>query len=643
MKAISKKLTALLLSCVMAFSLLSMAAFAADSEETMVYVTMNVPYGDFYESEGVDQYYDTISTATTSKYTGTTGLAKGTYNTTDEDGNGVILGVTVPVAMTQETYDILSSLNSGLTEHDDYYFVDYEGTPTAYKTLTYADGSYTFSATVAEEQDSTGLSVDNLTTSGGYGDYQIDLVGVLTQGTDSEGNTLAGAVIGDTSDITIYGIVFTDAEGSTYGMAMLENTWVGTRITNVEVAWSVAEGQLLRKGHNSASADYYNWFDLNGATLTNVELITSNGIYNIACNVELPEYYSGEETLSAQIVTSTQMKISVPSALEDVEVSVTYKSGRTTAYVADCEEIVDGYVTLTGLPTTSTSYTVTVTSSNYAPMTATLTYGTPTSGYVTMLQASKLAYLAQVAEEALAADSSLANVAEHLAEVQEMLDNIGTDAMATSDEANTLLGELEEHLEADAGISVDYCAFEDVSDSAYYYDAVTWAGLEEISVGTSSITSTFSPATGCTRAQIITLLWRAAGEPEATTITESKFTDVDSNAYYYSAVLWAEETGVTLGTSETTFSPSDVCTRAQIVTMLYRYAGEPAAETDSSNFEDVNSSAFYYDAMQWAVENYITYGTSATTFTPSRTCQRAEAITFLYRFLSGEWEAAYMD
>ncbi len=604
-----------------------------DVAEEIVYATMNVPYGDFYGSESVGQYFDTISTATTSKYTGTTGLAKGTYNTTDEDGNGVILGVTLPVAMTQETYAALLVQNAGLTEHDDYYFVAYEGVPAAYKVLTYADGSYSFSATVAEEQDSSELSVGGLTTSGGYGDYQIDLEGVLTEGS---------VTIGDTSGITIYGIVFTDADGNTYGMGMLENTWLGTRITNVEVAWSVAEGQLLRKGHNSASADYYNWFDLNGATLTNVELITSNGIYNIACNVELPEYYGGEETLSAQIVTSTQLKISVPSALEDVEVSVTYKSGRNTVYVADCEEIVDGYVTLTDLPTASTSYTVTVTSSNYAPMTASVTYGVPTSGYVTMLQASKLAYLAQVAEEALAADSSLSNVAEHLAEAQEMLNSIGTDAMATSDEANTLLGELEEHLEADAGITVSYCIFEDVDESDYYLDSTTWAGLEGISAGTSSTACIFDPTQGCTRAQIITLLYQAAGAPEVT-ITETPFTDVSTDAYYYQALLWAYENGVTAGTSATTFGPNSVCTRAQIVTMLYRCAGSPATEATSINFEDVSADDYYYAAVLWAMENYVTAGTSATTFTPGRTCQRAEAITFLYRFMDSEWEGTYMN
>ncbi|MCD8375828.1 MAG: S-layer homology domain-containing protein [Oscillospiraceae bacterium] len=601
-----------------------------------VYVTMNVPYGDFYGSEGVGEYFDAISTATTSKYAGTTGLAKGTYNTTDEDGNGVILGVTFPVAMTQETCAALLALNAGLDEHTDYYISDVSSSaPAAYKALTYADGTYTFGETVTVEQDSTGLSVGGLTTSGGYGDYQIDLVGVLTEG---------GVAIGDVDDITIYGVVLTDSEGNTYGMAMLENTWLGTRITNVEVAWSVPEGQQLRKGHNSASAPLYNQFDLNGATLTNVELITSNGTYNIACNVELPEYYSGDESLSAQIVTSTQMKISVPSALEDIEVSVSYKSGRSTVYVADGEEIVDGYVTLEGLPTSSTSYTVTVTSSNYAPMTATVTYGTAVSGYVTMLQASKLTYLEEVASAALEADSTLSNVAEHLAEVQEMVAGIGTDAMATSDEANTLIGELEEHLEADAGVTVDYCVFEDVEMDAYYYDAATWAGLEGISVGTSTAESIFSAASGCTRAQIILLLYNISGATEEDiTITETPFTDVSEDAWYYTALLWAYENEVTFGTTTTTFSPDSDCTRAQIMAMLYRYAGSPEVETDSVNYTDVSASDYYYEAVLWAVENYVTYGTSATTYTPNRTCQRAEAISFLYRFMSGEWEATYMD
>ncbi len=194
----------------------------------------------------------------------------------------------------------------------------------------------------------------------------------------------------------------------------------------------------------------------------------------------------------------------------------------------------------------------------------------------------------------------------------------------------------------DAGITVSYCIFEDVDESDYYLDSTTWAGLEGISVGTSSTACIFDPTQGCTRAQIVTLLYQAAGAPEVT-ITETPFTDVSTDAYYYQALLWAYENGVTAGTSATTFGPNSVCTRAQIVTMLYRCAGSPATEATSINFEDVSADDYYYAAVLWAVENYVTAGTSATTFTPGRTCQRAEAITFLYRFMDSEWEGTYMN
>ena len=168
--------------------------------------------------------------------------------------------------------------------------------------------------------------------------------------------------------------------------------------------------------------------------------------------------------------------------------------------------------------------------------------------------------------------------------------------------------------------------FTDVDSGAWYAGAVNWAVSEGITAGTSA--TTFSPDAPCTRAQVVTFLWRAAGSPKAT--GSNPFTDISAGAYYYDAVLWAVEKGITVGTSAATFSPDTVCTRAQIVTFLWRAAGSPAA-SGSNPFTDVSQGSYYYDAVLWAVSQGITAGTSATTFSPDTACTRAQAVTFLYR------------
>lgn len=160
------------------------------------------------------------------------------------------------------------------------------------------------------------------------------------------------------------------------------------------------------------------------------------------------------------------------------------------------------------------------------------------------------------------------------------------------------------------------------------HDAIDWAIVYKVTTGTSA--TTFSPNAGCTRAQVVTFLWRAAGEPEPTG-TSNPFTDVKEGAYYYKAVLWAVENKVTTGTSTTTFSPDATCTRAQIVTFLWRFEGEPASSTTTNPFTDVKAGAYYEKAVLWASETGVTAGTSATTFSPDDTCTRAQVVTFLYR------------
>ena len=174
--------------------------------------------------------------------------------------------------------------------------------------------------------------------------------------------------------------------------------------------------------------------------------------------------------------------------------------------------------------------------------------------------------------------------------------------------------------------------FSDVPADAYYYNAVQWAVRNGITNGTSE--TTFSPNEPCTRAQVVTFLWRAAGCPTINA-GEMPFTDVEEDSYYETAVLWAVENGITNGTSETTFSPDAACSRAQFATLLWRSQGMPDADT-ANPFTDVAEDAYYTDAVLWVEENGITEGTSETTFSPDEDCTRAQTVTFLYRCLSGK-------
>ena len=172
--------------------------------------------------------------------------------------------------------------------------------------------------------------------------------------------------------------------------------------------------------------------------------------------------------------------------------------------------------------------------------------------------------------------------------------------------------------------------FYDVPNGAYFYEAVKWAVDKGITNGLSD--TMFGPYESCTRAQIVTFLWRAAGSPEPKTV--SSFTDVPASAYYAKAVAWAVENGITNGMTETTFAPDATCTRGQSVTFLYRALKGTAS--GSTNFTDVKSDAFYADAISWAVANNVTNGTSNTTFSPNADCTRAEIVTFLYRAYQGK-------
>ena len=169
--------------------------------------------------------------------------------------------------------------------------------------------------------------------------------------------------------------------------------------------------------------------------------------------------------------------------------------------------------------------------------------------------------------------------------------------------------------------------FVDVPEGSYYEEAVDWAVENGITKGTDD--THFSPDGICTRAQAVTFLWRTAGSPKPE-IRTMPFTDVPVGSYYYDAVLWAVENGITKGTSDTTFSPNMTCSRAQIVAFLWRSEKSPAAGT-ANPFADVKSTAYYADAVLWAVKENITKGTTSTTFSPNADCTRAQIVTFLWR------------
>lgn len=327
---------------------------------TVKYVAMNVPYNDFYAAYGltdkavwkVEDGVDAVSTATANKFKGTTGLAKGTYN------NGkYIMGVTIPVEVSAEDY---AKLNTALTAENDYYFTTLDTKPEASSKLTInADGSYSFSKVSDATVTNQYLSVGDLDLNGGYGDYEVTITGLGTNGKIKTGEGEA-----DTKDYVLYGAILNTASGKSYGMTCLENIWVGAKVPNVEIAWSIKEGQGLKRAHGKGDA-FYQFADMNGAKLTSVTLITDLGLIEVPCDVQLDEYYTGDLSGLTYSMAEGAKELSIsgiPSDLKDVKVSV-------SGGLAEKQEVVDGKVTLTKAPEEGVSYTITIYSSNYPEIT----------------------------------------------------------------------------------------------------------------------------------------------------------------------------------------------------------------------------------------------------------------------------------
>ena len=173
-------------------------------------------------------------------------------------------------------------------------------------------------------------------------------------------------------------------------------------------------------------------------------------------------------------------------------------------------------------------------------------------------------------------------------------------------------------------------SFTDVPAGAWFAEPVAWAVEQGITTGTSA--ETFSPDQACTRAQVVTFLWRAMGQPQA--FGAAEFTDVEKGSWYEDAVAWAVEQGITTGTSMTTFSPNDPCTRGQVVTFLWRAVGQPRAMVGADLFTDVPTDAYFFQPVLWALDNGVTSGTGSGQFSPGASCTRAQVVTFLYRALA---------
>ena len=172
--------------------------------------------------------------------------------------------------------------------------------------------------------------------------------------------------------------------------------------------------------------------------------------------------------------------------------------------------------------------------------------------------------------------------------------------------------------------------FTDVAENDYFFAPVLWALSKNVTTGTSA--TEFSPNADCSRGQVVTFLWRAVGKPTAEN-RDNPFTDVAEGDYYYEAVLWAVENGITSGMGEGIFAPGSSCTRAQVATFLWRAMGKPTVKNAENSFTDVAEDVYYYDAVLWAVDKGITKGMGEGIFAPDMTCTRGQIATFLYRAL----------
>lgn len=392
-----KKITACVAGSAMVFGTVfgeKLPVSAEGTTNTVSYkcIMMNVPYTDLYAAYGltdkavwnvnkIDTWnntaagvLDAVSTATTKNFYDTTGAARGTYH----DGR-YILGVKLPVAVSEADY---RQLRTGLGSMQDYYFEDLKEVPVAYSTLTLANGKYNFSKLPDAKVDISKLSVTDLETEGKYGDYQVSLNGVGTNGrlVTGENYTIYGAVLG--------------IDDKRYGLTCLENLWYGTNVEDVQVAWSVVKGnQKLNVG-----GKLYYQFDHNGGELKSVQLLTNLGLIDIPCEASLLSYYPGS-TAGIRLTPengSNVLKVSgLPASLKNPKVSVFYEENSRKVILADQTRVREGQVFLKDKIKAGISYQVEISSDNYVSIEKTV------STSVTYEQREKLRGLVEKAKSSV--------------------------------------------------------------------------------------------------------------------------------------------------------------------------------------------------------------------------------------------------
>ncbi len=466
------------------------------------YVMMNIPYGDFYASEGLTEntYFDAVSTATTSKGTSTTGLARGTYNNYDGTNGKTweILGVVVPVKMSADTY---KELSADYSESDDYSFYALSLVPEAYKEVTYENGKYDFSEMLSEKQyDGSGtndsgeadkIGITAFVTNSSYGDYMFDLYGVANAPANAELTVL------DASSETIYGIILTlekDGKEIQIGLNNVEHIWLGARYTYTQIAFSIPEGKQLT---NHGGLLFKQFEGINGATIKGIKILSSAGIYDVEADYSLPEYYDGDGEFAASGEDgSAAISVTVPEDFNATGVSVSYRSGRSSKYVAENAAISeDGTVALTEPLDVAKngSYTVTISSGTYADKVITL------EAMMSELQRYTLTKYIEIGNNLLDEDDSLSRLKEHIAEAEELLANPDT----TYTEAAELIEELSEIITEAGGDPTleyyvmmnipygDFYASEGLSEDSYV-DAVTSATASKSTSTTGTAKGTYN-------------------------------------------------------------------------------------------------------------------------------------------------------
>lgn len=698
------------------------AEFMSKNYSIPVYVLMNIPYGEFYATEKGDTdtaaEIDAVSSATKSKPLNAT-LAAGSYHV-NNDGSD-ITGITYPVyaadSSVLKNYTEVST-QAALFSSESYTYCELAETPVSYKAMTVENGKPVFGKATGGVQELADVTAA-LSTGGRHTYYEIKVTGIDTAVTD---------IAEKVSGVTLH-----TATGNIYGLRHVYEIWRGTElgfdVTGDNGDYAALQGQTIDKityylndgriysiqaslpvpkstkgysitvknalvgtGNTTFSASLPDGFHA-AYTIQKGEHIQSNfsinngviawtdspekGAYTLTAvdesNVYAPVSATFElqsDTVYAQYDASTKKIIKAGASVSDEDFQAYLKAISAVvvnekSYPASGRGAVvlvkeDGSLDLTAAPFANNgTYQIAVKATGYQDLSFTLTIdngntpsptpgtstgsstsssdGSSDSGYAVSVQPSvkngKVSASPRNAEKGDTVTITVTpNAGYELASLT-VTDSRGSEISLKQKGNGTYTFTMPA---SKVSVKVAFqlkeastrTIFNDVPDSAYYADAIQWAVEQGITNGTTAVT--FSPNTVCTRGQIVTFLWRAMGSPEPAG-TATPFVDVDEDAYYDKAVQWAVEQGITQGTTATTFAPNMTVSRSQTVTFLWRTAKQPPAA--GSAFADIASDAYYADAVAWAVSQGITQGTSATTFDPNAPCTRGQIVTFLCRYL----------